>query len=121
MHTGPQRRFATALALLLVFAQSFGFMHRAAHGSGLIDHERTQSASWKAESTGHWVQALFAGHDDGADCPLFDSLMQAAGPSAAVSLSLSLPAPCRPLALARGDYVSRWAALFDARGPPLFR
>lgn len=106
--------------MVLVLAQSLGFMHRVAHGPSARPDASAQVADQASGSTGHWLQALFAGHDEGTECPLFDSLTQLAAP-AAVALTLPLQAACAQVTVSRSDFVARWSALFDARGPPAFR
>ncbi|MEO6018449.1 MAG: hypothetical protein ABIP46_14425 [Polaromonas sp.] len=66
-----------------------------------------------------WLASLFSSHNSGADCRLYD---QASHGSAALHVvSLALPVVLPPLAVAifQGEALARWAALFDARGPPL--
>ena len=111
-------RVLLALALALVLAQTLGLMHRVTHfapaGSPPSVHHAQSGAH-----TG-WVDALFAGHGSDTDCRLYDPLNHEGAP-AVPALVLPLVLTSFFLALAQGDHVARWAALFDARGPPLSR
>lgn len=119
------------LACALLLAQALGLMHGVVHAAGDEYHLQAPNASHNhGHSHGHghsdehrvggcWLEALFSSHDGGADCRLFD---QASHGSAAPALALaSLPTllPSLAVAIFQGEALARWAALFDARGPPL--
>lgn len=125
------------LVLALVGAQSLGFMHRVVHGglsptvaapavsasllfaSATPDGGAAQTAP--ARSSGSALAGLFFGHDGKSTCPLFDGLTS---PAIAPTLALVVAAvvlPNEQLRTFAADFVARWAALFDARGPPDFR
>lgn len=119
-------RRATALALLcvLVLAQTLGWLHRGLHGSdgpALQAPAATQvhahAQAHDDEAPAHWLAALFGSHADASDCRLFDVIGQ---PGCVPGLVLALPAlpPAAFLVATHGDFVARWTALFDARGPP---
>lgn len=120
--TRRARAWLVAALVLLVLAQALGQMHRALHVPGMLvgQPELRQATLAHGHAHGqHWVQDLFAGHGD-ADCRLLDALAHPACPAAPLLvLPMQLGAPL--LAAARSDFVARWAALFDARGPPAFR
>jgi hypothetical protein len=118
----PARRAAiVALLLALVLAQTLGWMHRVLHGSGLEGGQHAFSAAVEpAQDEGahdHGVHDLFGSHEEPTDCRLFDVLGQ---PGCATPPLLVLPVlvPAAQLAHTQADFVARWAALFDARGPP---
>lgn len=119
------RRTAVALLLLaFVLAQSLGWMHRAVHGTGGAASAMSAGVHASADAPREQAEAgiagLFRGHADASDCRLFDALAQpGCAASALVVLPLSLPAAI--LAAAYGEFVARWSALFDARGPPSSR
>jgi len=111
-------RLLLALALALVLAQTLGLMHRVTHfaPAGL------PAAVHHTEPGAHtgWVASLFAGHGSDTDCRLYDPLNHEGAPSVP-ALVLPLALSSFFLAIAQGDHVARWAALFDARGPPVSR
>jgi hypothetical protein len=104
------------LACALVLSQAIALLHGITHmprliGDAPVAHRLAHDAS------SHWTAALFAGHDDASTCRLFDSLSHTAPPACA---DLAVPAAIPPylLPLWAGEALARWAALFDARGPP---
>ena len=140
-------RFSTLLVLLLsaalVMAQMLGAVHSTAHGpaASLIhasgqaaddDHEhghghepndahkqhKLQNKA-TASSSSQFVISLFSSHQTASDCSLYD-LASPGGALLAVA-HIALPAVLPPMAVAifAGEALARWAALFDARGPPL--
>ena len=110
------------LAFVLVAAQALGLMHRIVHAPHAPDGALHDSAHAHAghDHGAHAVQGLFSGHEDDSTCRLFDPLNHDALPALAV---LVLPLVLRSCQLQRahGDFVARWRALFDARGPPALR
>lgn len=118
------RRCLLALLLLAVLAaQTIAFMHQALHGRQLASPHAAaelvqQGGRGEAEARG--LAALFSGHDDEARCRLIDSLTHAA-PDAAVVSTAALPLAATTLWFMAGEAAARWAALFDARGPPPVR
>lgn len=120
--TRAGRAWLAGAIVLLVLAQALGLMHRALHVPGALvgPPELRQASLAPAHGHGaHWAQDLFAGHGD-TDCRLLDALAHPACPAAPLLvLPVQLAAP--RLAAAHGDFVARWAALFDARGPPASR
>lgn len=61
--------------------------------------------------------ALFGVHDE-AECRLYDQLSADPALPAVVQLLLPVQPPMARLRHEAGDFVARWAAMFDARGPP---
>jgi len=114
----PLSRRVTVWLLLcaLVAAQALGLMHRTVHLPHGIAQGQAHAHSHDGDSHG-WVADLFAGHEDDSSCRLFDPLNHEGAPC--------VPPVVLPLSLSsffldafQGDFVARWAALFDARGPP---
>jgi hypothetical protein len=109
------------VAFALVAAQTLGLMHRAFHPGGALP-----AAAHAAEIPGGTTHApaanaiahLFA-HDD-AGCRLFDSSCHGA-PAPVFSLPLPFALPPAVLRVVQGEVQARFAALFDARGPPSVR
>lgn len=116
------RRTAVALLLLaFVLAQSLGWMHRALHGSGgaastIANAVHAYEHAPQARA-GAGIADLFRGHADASDCRLFDAVAQP-GCAASPIVLLPLSLPSTVLVATHGDFVARWTALFDARGPP---
>ena len=135
------------LSAALVMAQMLGAVHSTAHGpaASLIhasgqaaddDHEhghghghghepndahkqdKLQNKA-TASSSSQFVISLFSSHQTASDCSLYD-LASPGGALLAVA-HIALPAVLPPMAVAifQGEALARWAALFDARGPPL--
>jgi len=127
------RALVWLLAASLLLAQLLGLMHGVVHGPQAHIHshshmhrdghhqERSALAHAEEEGEGGWLAALFSSHDGDSDCRLFD---QASHGQAAPTLPmLSLPLVLSTVAfdISRGEALARWAALFDARGPPSTR
>jgi hypothetical protein len=113
-----RRRVLWVLLFALVAAQTLGLLHRAAHAPSSV---AAAHANADAPRLGGWVQDLFSAHDGDTSCPLFDQLN-------ASGMMPSVPAACLPAVLPNylllgylGQALARWAALFDARGPPSLR
>lgn len=108
-----RRLLLIVLAACLVGAQALGFAHRVLHAGGTAP---VPPAQQQAETHAHGAQDLF-GHDDAGECRLFDALAQGGPLPAAQAVALPPPADDVIRATA-GEAVARWAALFQARGPP---
>jgi hypothetical protein len=124
------------LAAALLLAQLLGLMHGVVHGPQAHLHDKAAVAhlaqlhhdqhdhdhSAIADEHGDgWLASLFSSHGGDSDCRLFDQASQ--GHAAPVLPMLSLPLVLCTVAfdISRGEALARWAALFDARGPPLTR
>ena len=114
-----RRALIAWLAFALVASQSLAFVHRVVH------------APWADEAAAHWhehdeerhgvFESLFAHGEEESTCRLLDALGQdASSVSCALAVLPALPAAAVLAALA-GDFIARWTALFDARGPPPIR
>ena len=115
------------LAGALLLAQTLGLLHGVVHEDGREHHVQALSADQnhnhghgdQGAHSGGWLASLFSSHDGGADCRLFDQASHgSAAPASALSSLPALP-PSVAVAIFQGDALARWAALFDARGPPL--
>ena len=132
-------RLTTVLALLLaavlVMTQTLGVVHTITHGSSgsllhfldddhahahahdhAHDHDRTAAHSPGASN---FLASLFSSHEDDSACRLYDHASQDGGQLAAISLTLPVIVPPSKVAIFQGQALARWAALFDARGPPV--
>ncbi|WP_457279957.1 hypothetical protein [Polaromonas sp. P5_D5] len=129
------RALAWLLAATLLLAQLLGLMHGVVHSPQAHIHSHSNMhhdghhqghaalahVEEEGESEGGWLASLFSSHDGDPDCRLFD---QASHGQAAPTLPLlSLPLVLSSVAfdISRGEALARWAALFDARGPPSTR
>ena len=120
------------LLLALLVAPLLGQVHRTLHGgSAAVASAAASVAAAEAkqqvrgESTlvhsGHGLERLFGSHDSAGDCRLYDQLGHADGTSCVPTLALPAVLPAFFFTTLQGDFVARFAALFDARGPPSFR
>ena len=107
----------------LLAAQTLGLMHRVFHPDGgrapaslsvQLQQDRAPAPG------GNWIAGLFSSHDDPA-CRLFDQLGQGGMIPELPAMHLPVLAPAFVLLWFQGEYLARWAALFDARGPPSVR
>ena len=120
------------LAVTLLLVQTLGFMHGVVHAKPHdAVHERLLPLHQHADHADHpghadhahhtctWFEALFSSHDGNADCRLFDQASQGDAAPALVQFSLPSLPPSVVVAIFQREALARWAALFDARGPPL--
>ena len=132
------------LALALLLVPMLGWMHGIVHGHGqtlhtpaaaaLVDLDTAQSASAAPDAGDHehdhehhgeapaaWLEALFSSHSQAEDCLVFDQMCQAQATGFVPLLALTAGPPSAFLVSLAGDFIARWAALFQARGPPSLR
>ncbi len=115
------------LALVLLLAPVLGLMHGVVHRAG--DHPQaaqTQTQAHAAEAGGlvhghGWMDELFSAHVNDSDCRVFDQLCQSQAPPALPLLVLPVALSPFVFHFLEGEVLARWAALFEARGPPLAR
>ena len=132
------------LACTLLISQTLGMMHGVVHGlqpvSGswtstglrvLIQIEQMDQADQLAQvaqtvqadansiNATNWVDALFSSHHGANDCRLYDQASHGSLVPPVVALALPVVLPPLAVAIFQGQALARWAALFDARGPPL--
>jgi len=115
--------WALWLALSLLFSQSLGQLHSVKHG-GLVAAAHA-AGEHEAHNIHHthddesFLDLLFASHGNASDCRLYDHLNDGQGMLLIVAAPLPIVLPSRLVAIFAGDALARWAALFEARGPPL--
>ena len=118
------------LACAMLMAQTLGFMHGVVHApihgpytaataAGGNVQATLQSASQAGEPLGNWMDALFSSHRGDNDCRLFDQASHGSAATPVAALALPVVLPSFAVAIFQGEALARWAALFDARGPPL--
>jgi hypothetical protein len=125
------------LALALLLVPLFGLMHGIVHdfshglpaavvGANVPHHAQPRADSLElvpvaAIHSPQWSKKLFAGHKKVADCLVFDQLCHA---DALPFLPLQVLPTLLPnivLVTLAGEFIARWAALYQARGPPSAR
>jgi hypothetical protein len=101
--------------LALLAAQMLGVLHRSVH----LPFAGKEAVLAHA---GHGVGDLFASHGDHSpDCRLYDQLGHGDAMAGVPLLAVSFVVPAYVLHATLGQALARWAALFDARGPPAVR
>lgn len=110
------------LVVSLLLAQTLGLLHAVQHGEpSTTRHTVVQAHAHAHESHHHdgFLEQLFSSHSSSSDCRLYDQAGSShALPSVAVAM-LPIVLPPTVVALFHGEAIARWAALFNARGPPL--
>ena len=111
------------LACAMLLAQTLGFMHGVVHGSRTAVNSSVQvalqSAGVAGEATDNWVDTLFYSRHGDNDCRLFDQASHGSAAPQLVALAFPVVLPPFVVAVFQGEAIARWAASFDARGPPL--
>ena len=111
------------LALVLLLAPMLGQMHGLTHGA--LDAQHGASAPLvEADEAGHahgWLGDLFSAHVDESDCRVYDQLGHADAVLSVPPAALPMVLPAFVFLSIEGEVRARWAALFEARGPPLTR
>lgn len=118
--TRASRRIAFAAVLLvsLVLAQALGLMHGIAHmrhGPGTLT---SAAATTAVEAKSGWVAKLFAGHQHGGDCDVYDQLSHGDALHGATPVFAALEFTQTPVALHSGWHIAAQSSGFLARGPP---
>jgi len=117
-----RRSLLLLLALAILAAHALGLVHRTLHGERMASPVQVVGGQ-SANEGGHphgWLASLFDSHQDQGKCSLFDALTQG-GPQPAAALPALPPMSSVLLVTLAGTVLARWAALFDARGPPSLR
>ena len=126
---------AWVLVLALLWAQSMGLWHGIVHGGyGAVsvraslalapDTSDAVTQAFGIEGApvfNGFFESLFGNHHKGVDCQLYDQLCHGDALATAPVLVLPLGVPAAHIAHLTGLAVARWAALFQARGPPVSR
>lgn len=122
------------LASAILLLQSFGFVHGVVHRSGpgaavqlsaragmlLAKSGVEAAASLPAPVQGKSRLALlFSSHTNDSDCRLSDQANHGGAAVHVAYMALPVVLPSFAVAAFQGEALARWAALFDARGPPL--
>ena len=121
------------LALVFLLAPLLGLMHGLVHGAGgdrpvaqvyWAESEAEAEADEAAHKHGHdhhGLNDLFSAHSQAADCRVFDQLSHSGVPSVLPQMALPMALSTFVFPFLEGEVHAQWAALFEARGPPLTR
>ncbi len=113
------RTIVWLLTLALLFAQTLGLMHGTLHGSGSAAAVASGAKADGSHANHGVIASLFSSHASDADCRLYDQASHGSAALHVASLALPVLLPSLAVAIFEGEALARWAALFDARGPPL--
>ena len=101
----------------MLLPQLVGLLHGVTRKQALpvkhahVDHGQARKSS---------LASLFASHDDGSpDCRLHDHASHDGLATLVAAVSLPQRSPRTGVTFFAGDALARWAAQFEARGPPL--
>ena len=126
--TLPRNATAGALTCWLVscallLAQTLGLLHGVVHPSQAPFHLHQDIHLHGGEQVpgSDWISGLFFTHDGDQDCRLFDQASHGSAAPPVAMLSLPAVLVAAVFDISRSEARARWAALFDARGPPLTR
>jgi hypothetical protein len=116
--------FACVLAVALLLAQTLGRVHGVVHNSAsehVHVHSYTHADDHAHESAYKEgvLASLFSVHDGDKDCRLYDQASHGGMLQLVAAQALHVVLPPFEVAIFQGAALARWAALFDARGPPL--
>lgn len=105
------------LALCMLLVQSLGQLHSVKHGNAA--HVSRAVSATATICDGGFLDLLFSSHSSGKDCRLYDQAHDGQGMPSVAAAFLPVVLPSSAVASFQGEALARWAALFDARGPPL--
>ena len=91
---------------------------REMHAAHDAHHEHEHEGDGDGDGEG-FLDKLFSSHGSASDCRLYDHLCDGQAVPIILAAPLPIVLPSRLVAIFAGDALARWAALFDARGPPL--
>lgn len=122
-------RWLVALLLVQVLWQTLGHMHgivhfQGVHGMAHVQGPHGTSPADRVQATptaAGWVAALLGHPGDESVCQVFDQLGHGDTLASPATAWLPLQPSAALLLVADCEARARWAALFDARGPPAAR
>ena len=119
------RTLALVMTLALLLSVFLGQVHAVKHG-GLVgahttsvDHNHAHAHDHDHPNDHGFFAKLFSNHSTDNDCRLYDQLGDCHAMPVLAAASLPVVLPSFQVAIFAGQALARWAALFDARGPPL--
>ena len=125
-----RRLWVGCLLVSLLLAQTLGQLHAVHHGgAGQVAsaaHDRHDGHESHAAHEAHdanqdndFLQVAFSPHQNETECRLYDQVRDLQVMPTVATILLPNAPPRWAVAIFQGDALARWAALFDARGPPL--
>ncbi|UUZ64515.1 hypothetical protein LP417_05700 [Polaromonas sp. P1-6] len=138
LQPNPQARpLAWLVVFALLLAQTLGLIHGVVHGGvhapqvtqmpqmqlhdGAQEQQHLHDHGSNADHDADLLASLFSSHDGDSDCRLFDQASHGHAAPALVPLVLPMMLSSLLVTISQGEVIARWAALFEARGPPLTR
>jgi len=127
-----RRALVAWLVFSFVATQALGLIHGITHapgagsglgagqGSGHVTVPAAHDQPARGAGAG-WMDGLFSHDSGGADCRLYDQVGHGDAMPGVPALVLPSVPPVHVFLFFQGEAVARWAALFDARGPPSSR
>ena len=131
---------ALLVVMCMLVSQALGLVHGLAHSphyvhggeprmqAGQHGGKHADGAGVVASKSGDHNEAaqsslspLFSSHGSDADCRLFDQACHGSTVRSLPLVMLPVLNPLRAIDISRSAALARWAALFNARGPPLSR
>ena len=129
---------AASLVICLLLSQTLGQLHAVQHGGPAraghavaavhnhapfeLDGAHAAHGADREHDAHHdedVEERFFPLHSSNADCRLYDQASMSDGLPGAVAAVMPTQVPSFLVAIFQGEAIARWAALFDARGPPL--
>ena len=133
-----RRLWLLGFVLSLLMSQSLGQVHAVKHGFSHGEaavtsyvftahaghdhhdhHDHEGHEQHREQASAGFLDLLFSSHSTDADCRLYDQLADSNAVPMFWATPLPIVLPSIAVASFVGDALARWAALFDARGPPL--
>ena len=125
--------------ICLLLSQTLGQLHAVQHGGPVraghavaavhpqalceLDGVHSEHTAHGAHDSPHdddeIEEGFFPSHSSNADCRLYDQASLSDALATAVAAAMPPQVPSYLVAIFHGEAVARWAALFEARGPPL--
>ncbi|MFM9880146.1 MAG: hypothetical protein ACKVOO_07040 [Burkholderiaceae bacterium] len=120
LHTGAwPRRLLALLLLAMLLAQGLAQRHAVVHGGWLQSvHSLAHEHAAEDHGPAPGGDTLYTHHSEAADCRLYGHACGGDGFLTAPALLLPVVLPAQVLRMLQGLIAARWAAMFDARGPP---
>ena len=118
-HNLLRRLWLFGFVLSMLLSQTLGQLHSVKHGYKHDDSVVAAHSPQDSHQEHGFLDQLFSQHSGDADCRLYDQLADSHALPFALPVTLPIVLPSFSVASFAGDALARWAALFDARGPPL--
>ena len=116
-HSLKLRLWLFALAVSMLASLFLGQIHAVKHNRSGAGYPSV--AAPEALQDHGFFKQLFSNHLEGAECRLYDQLGDGHALPVVVAMFIPVVLPSALVAGFASEALARWAALFDARGPPL--